>query len=1227
MKRLKLLFILFILFMVNVKGQTPITVAAPTKIIPPSPTAAALGKYGDIPVSTYTGVANINIPLYTVSAGDISIPISLSYHASGVKVEEDASWSGLGWSVKAGGVITRSIRGLDDLRSSGSGLPYPNYVFPVTIDSANNYVPSSNTTWNDLQFFHDTYGGLKDAEPDVFYFNFGGRSGKFYLGQRISPNVPYTILLSSQEKLKLEIIPRTVENGLSWIITTEDGIKYYFGTAETNTPSSNSSLGVEPSPDIGLLYDDYKPTSSWYLDKIVSPRGEIVEFIYSAPSTGSKSIIAKSETRTFLLNQTIIWQYGVCSPDGGTNKHFYHSSRTVTYDVYLKEILFKNGKIKFTTSNRDDIEPFVPSGDKPQKLDKIQIYAGNTDKGFIEQKSYRFNYGYFTNSDPNLEYSIGSYHYGYSKNYSGKRLKLLELQEQAEGILNPPYKFEYVTNAYGYGDIPDKYSKSRDHWGYFNNANNGVRMDPLSVGGQVSTLIPQASSPQTSVPYVGADREANENFIQLGTLKKIEYPTGGTSEFEYESNEYSNFAPEYQLETVSELALGLGESVDSGDEKLDWLATLPSEPPSILPVVTTVPVTDFTLIARCEYSTDFCATSSQNYGGGGGLIFRSTGNTPFFLRSIAVTPNCDLVAQQSFTVSVPPGTYEVVPIAEGDVITTAFISWERTTSVPLITKKGGGIRIAKTADYDGISHANDVIKRYQYLDEPTSFGTKSSGLLMSFPNYNYTYTLDVHKSCDQFSPNGVIAQKTILNRSSESNIVLGNSAQGNPIGYSRVVVSSGTNGANGQTVYQYLNAPDIVPYFPNLPNQPNQSNGLLTAQIDYKSTLNPMSPFQKVSEIRREYQNEPLATKTTKGMKCLGCELITFNTPSPTIPMIKFYDNTSEWWHIKSETSITYDPNDQTKFSSQKTDYFYDNPVHFQLTKTIKAESDESSIITEYTYPADYVSVNSGPIANMKNDLHMHNALIEKVVKKKKGEQEKVIAASFTGYLDAFGGTTDVPVFPTQLYTLELAVPKTGFVSSLSTGAPADPSYKLKDILKYDAYGNVAEVTIGGLAKTSYIWGHDGSYPVAEIKNALVTDCFYTGFDDVDGDGNSTDAKAGKYSKSDGYQVILVGLTNGSYKLEYWKKTGAAWVPVISNVNVTNGEYLIDLSGHIDEVRFYPATAQMSSFTYSPLVGLTSSNDAKGMMTYYEYDQFQRLIRTRDQDGNIIKAFNYHYKN
>ena len=68
-------------------------------------------------------------------------------------------------------------------------------------------------------------------------------------------------------------------------------------------------------------------------------------------------------------------------------------------------------------------------------------------------------------------------------------------------------------------------------------------------------------------------------------------------------------------------------------------------------------------------------------------------------------------------------------------------------------------------------------------------------------------------------------------------------------------------------------------------------------------------------------------------------------------------------------------------------------------------------------------------------------------------------------------------------------------------------------------------------------------------------------------------------------------------------------------------------TGYIDELRLYPATAQMTTYTYSPLAGMTTSCDVDNNVTYYFYDGYRRLIRIKDQDGNIIKTMQYHYAN
>lgn len=51
----------------------------------PTADVATLGEFGSVPVSHFTGVPRIDVPLYTIDCGDVSWPIGFSYHLSSVR--------------------------------------------------------------------------------------------------------------------------------------------------------------------------------------------------------------------------------------------------------------------------------------------------------------------------------------------------------------------------------------------------------------------------------------------------------------------------------------------------------------------------------------------------------------------------------------------------------------------------------------------------------------------------------------------------------------------------------------------------------------------------------------------------------------------------------------------------------------------------------------------------------------------------------------------------------------------------------------------------------------------------------------------------------------------------------------------------------------------------------------------------------------------------------------
>jgi hypothetical protein len=189
----------------------------------PSPTAASLGRFGDIPVSLYSGSPEITVPLFVAKGRALELPVSLRYQPSGIRVEEIGGWAGIGWALEAGGTITRTVRGIAD--DAGNG-----YWF-----TGSSFYLSANWPNPPDQILNDIRQEDLDGEPDQFFFSFAGRSGQFVIVPNASGSHEYRAI--PYQKLKIE--PTSGFN--TWIITTEDGTRYTFSATESSTDLSLAS--------------------------------------------------------------------------------------------------------------------------------------------------------------------------------------------------------------------------------------------------------------------------------------------------------------------------------------------------------------------------------------------------------------------------------------------------------------------------------------------------------------------------------------------------------------------------------------------------------------------------------------------------------------------------------------------------------------------------------------------------------------------------------------------------------------------------------------------------------------------------------------------------------------------------------------------------------------------------------------------------------------------------
>ena len=113
------------------------------------------------PVDLSSGLLNIEIPLYEIVSGDIRIPITLSYHASGLKPGiHSRTWLPQGWSLSVGPTLSRVSRGGPD-----------EYVYDAATAAA------ASPTWTQLNAVAEQ---AVDIALDEFFYSLPGHSGKLY---------------------------------------------------------------------------------------------------------------------------------------------------------------------------------------------------------------------------------------------------------------------------------------------------------------------------------------------------------------------------------------------------------------------------------------------------------------------------------------------------------------------------------------------------------------------------------------------------------------------------------------------------------------------------------------------------------------------------------------------------------------------------------------------------------------------------------------------------------------------------------------------------------------------------------------------------------------------------------------------------------------------------------------------------------------------------------------
>jgi hypothetical protein len=463
-----------------------------SKVIPPTPEAAALGKYGNVPVSLFTGTPSISIPLYQLAGNSISVPVQLNYNAGGFNPQEIATWVGLNWSLNAGGVVTRSVMGNPDVTRNYFKSPSP-LVIPGQFTNPFAYA----------DYMDNLRKGYNEAQQDVYYYNFAGHTGKFCINPDNS--------IIKKEKNNYIINASVGFAGGSFVTIKDDkGVLYEFSEYESSY--------MIPDDFGNLPITTYTYPSTWYLTRVISADGyeEIRLTYYTTPLEHTQfNNLFQNEANAYQFT-TGFGETGFLRYDGMVGSA---PSLVKTKRKYLQTIALKKGGqlvsyIDFLsgTDLRQDLDHSKTSGYPGERLlTGIKVFTKDPSEAFILNKQFTLNYSYFTNTNKPLLWQY-------------KRLRLDNVQEVpvlTGNTTSPPHVFSYNDDNL----MPNLSSTEMDHWGFYNKSGS-------------ARLIPDATINYTTgdIKITAENRQPNLEGSSSYLIKNIKYPTGGSTSFEYELN-------------------------------------------------------------------------------------------------------------------------------------------------------------------------------------------------------------------------------------------------------------------------------------------------------------------------------------------------------------------------------------------------------------------------------------------------------------------------------------------------------------------------------------------------------------------------------------------------------------------------------------------------------------------------------------------------------------------
>lgn len=863
-------------------------------------------------MSLYTGVPDITIPLYSVKLKDMEVPVSLSYHAGGITIDQEATIVGLGWNLNAGGSIIVATVGARE--TSLVGGMWTNWKETIDYHAGNTGGivntgrESTDHGWacrfeppdipGDLTVY-GTAAVLGMGDLDVYRVSLPNRSFAFVP----HPTTREAIFVGEKNKCRIEPY---MTHGFK--ITDEQGATYIFDIIEfdgqNNTPNA------------------------WYISKIIDMYGNEINFRYRSGSVSTLTQI--SETLKFRFP----------SPTGGP-REIHHPQPITNY--YLTDIVTNAQRVSFNyIGGRRDLEsPLLKSISVIDSLSQT------------EKIKYKLNYGYFEGGVVGGDYTDDSDNSVSVRDRYALRLKLESLSQ-----VNPVNSNDSISHVFAYHEehqLPLKTSFAKDFWGYYNGQENSSNF--LSVPQVVQyhhTLLPNPLVMRYIEPEFDsvdwenafanfsnfdesqfANRFSSRNHIATGTIKSITYPTGGRTEFEFEPHEFRNQV----MFEAADNAVFFGDLVIKSVSDRNATAGDSLSQPFQLSEPTKVHLGGGGQLPNFDYTDGVIGIVGIN-------------GAPSHQYDLGEHTNVDV------TLELPAGSYLLVcaappsiPYQNSSTIVGATLRY-RAIDRPAVNNilsriagVGAGLRVKRIKNFDNVNKLAGT-KEYDY-ELPN--GLSSGRLLKVMDNFHQlAITTGVYEHTGlgwfgysrQINTFSVFANNFLDTRNSTASV---------SVGYDRVRVRNVAESTNlGQEIYYFVNEPPMK-IGNHFAIYQNSTNG----QLQKKVVLNQDSDtvqYQIYYYDQKHFQRNMLNLKVVDvyfgPSGTCAIEELTGVYPRYNVIVYAYTNFVNEL--VKTET-IDYSENSRMLTLSENV---YD-PTNYQLDQTSVRTSDGNHRITQFRYPHD----------------------------------------------------------------------------------------------------------------------------------------------------------------------------------------------------------------------------------------------------------------------------------